>query len=567
MSSRVAWTLGALAFAALTGVIGWTQGAPADFLALDTTLGVVFIVAGYVAWRRRPEIPTGPLLVLSGALWFVGSYGLMPIVPFAALGFAFSQLYDLVLAYLLLTFPGERLTGARRLALAALGLGFLGRIVGRLLFNDPPTIYPEFCADCPPNPFALFPTRTGFETVESVANWLIAAAAVAVAVIGLYRWQRARPFVRRNAWPLFVAGALAMAVAAIDAAEYARGTLLFEVEDVFGLPFDWVFYGARVLIPLGFLAGTLALRRQRLGVAELALQSGGASVAGLERELSAALRDTQLAVLRWSDAASAYLDRDGRPMELPTLGDPSRAVTYIDDDGRPYAAVVHDALLAEERSIVASIANAARQAVHGDDLRAVIGSTSAELAELPSGDVTLLFSDIEDSTGHLQRLGLGYADLLARFRSVVRDAIREHGGRQVDVVGDEFLAAFASPAAAAQAAVTIQRRLRAQAEERPLAVRIGLHRGAPTLTPSGYLGLDVHRAARIMSAANGGQILVSEAVAAAAEGDRSEITVRRLGAHALRGLDAPVEVAMIGAPDLESPSTPIRAERAANGSA
>src|SRR5918999_4516226 len=134
MSSRATLTLGALAFAALTLALHVSFGAPVDFLVLEGALGVLFIVAGYVAWRRRPEVSTGPLLVLSGALWFVGSYGLMPIVPFAALGFAFSQLYDPVLAYLLLTFPGERLTGARRLALAALGLGFFGRIVGRLLF-------------------------------------------------------------------------------------------------------------------------------------------------------------------------------------------------------------------------------------------------------------------------------------------------------------------------------------------------------------------------------------------------------------------------------------------------
>lgn len=568
MSSRSASTLGALAFAALTGVIGWSQGAPADFLILDTTLGVLFIASGTVAWWRRPEMRTGPLLVLASTLWFVGSYGPMPIGALSSLGFAFLSLYDLPLAYLLLTFPAERLPRTRVVALVALGLGFLGRSVGRLLLNDPPTIYPDFCADCPTNPFALFPTRAGFETVETATNWLIAVAAISVALIAVARWLRARPFVRRIAWPLFAAGVLAMAMAAFAAAEFATGGILPEFEEPLATIVGWAPFGARALIPLGFLIGTLRLRRERLAVAEVALQSGGTSTIALERALAIALADPELAVLRWSAAANAYLDREGRPVALPGPDDRARAVTSIDDDGRPYAAVVHDALLVEERSILHSLRNAARQALRGDDLRAVLGSR-ADLVDLPRGDVTLLFSDIEDSTGHLQRLGLRYADLLDQLRSIIRDAIREHGGREVDVVGDEFFAAFESPSAAARAAVAIQRRVRGHpwADARPIALRIGLHRGTPTNTPSGYMGLDVHRAARIMSAANGGQVLASEAVAAAAESDRSfDIRVRRLGPHTLRGLAEPVDVALLEAPDLDRPTVPIRAQPASDDS-
>ena len=568
MSSRTAATLGALAFAALTGVFGWSQGAPADFLILDTTLGLLFIGSGYVAWSRRPDVPTGRLLVLCGVLWFVGSYGLTSIGALAAVGFALSGLYDLPLAYLLLTFPTDRLAGVRRAAVAALAVGFLGRIAGRLLLNDPPTIYPDFCADCPPNPFALFPSRIGFETVESATSWLIAAAALAVALIALGRWTRARPFLRRIAWPVFAAGVLAMAMATIDAAEFASGIVLLEFEGQLAPIVGWAPFVARALIPLGFLAGTLRLRRERLAVAEVALQAGGTSAIALERALSAALADPELAVLRWSNTASEYLDREGRPVVLPGPSDGSRAVTYIEDDGRPYAAVVHDALLVEERSIVGSLRNAAHNALRGDDVRAVLGGHRADLADLPQGDLTLLFSDIEDSTGHLQRLGLGYADLLERVRSTIRGAIREHGGREVEAVGDEFFAVFESTSAAARAAVAIQQRLRGdpQAADRPVAVRIGLHRGAPTRTVSGYVGLDVHKAARIMSAANGGQILASEEVAVAADADGSvEIRVRRLGPHVLRGLEEPIDVVLLEAPDLDSPTVPIRAEPATVG--
>jgi class 3 adenylate cyclase len=552
MSSRAAWTLAALAFAALTAALHWSFGAPIDFLILETTLGVLFIAAGAVAWWRRPEVRTGPLLTLSGVIWFAGGYTPMPEPILSAIGFALTGLYDLPLAYLLLTFPAERLVGVRALAVAALGLGLLGRSAGRLLLA--------------PHPFTPFGSESGFQSVESPTSWLIAAAALLVAVLGLVRWVRARAFLRRIGWPLFGAGVLAMAMAAIQAAEFAIDRPF--LEGPFGEPLDtiigWLPFAARALIPLGFLAGTLRLQRQRLALAEVALQTGGTSAIELERALSTALADPELAMLRWSDTASAYLDREGRPVALPGPSDSARAVTYIDDDGRPYAAVVHDALLVEERSILGSLRNAARQALRGEDLRAAVGGR-ADFADLPHGEVTLLFTDIENSTGHLQRLGLRYADLLERHRSMIREAIREHGGREVDAVGDEFLGAFESPSAAARAAVAIQRRLQRQpwGDDRPVAVRIGLHRGTPTRTPSGYVGLDVHRAARIMSAANGGQILASDAVAAAAGTDESlAIRVRRLGPHTLRGLDEPVDVALLEAPDVDSPSVPIRAEPA-----
>ncbi len=134
----------------------------------------------------------------------------------------------------------------------------------------------------------------------------------------------------------------------------------------------------------------------------------------------------------------------------------------------------------------------------------------------------------------------------------------------MDAVGDEFFAVFESPSAAARAAVAIQHRLRVDppAADRAVAVRIGLHRGTPIRTGSGYVGLDVHRAARIMSAANGGQILASEEVATAAGSDPSlEIGVRRLGPHMLRGLEEPIDVALLEAMDLDSPAVPIRRSR------
>ena len=120
------------------------------------------------------------------------------------------------------------------------------------------------------------------------------------------------------------------------------------------------------------------------------------------------------------------------------------------------------------------------------------------MSELPTGTVTLLFSDIEGSTRLLQQLGERYADVLAECRHLLRQMFVQYNGREVDTQGDAFFIAFARATDALAAAAAIQRVLaeRAWPEGIAVRVRIGLHTGEPTLTSEGYVGLDVHHAAR-----------------------------------------------------------------------
>ncbi|HET9417587.1 MAG TPA: hypothetical protein VFP30_08635, partial [Candidatus Limnocylindria bacterium] len=111
-------------------------GAPLDFLVLETSFALLFLVAGAVAWQRRPTSHTGPLLVVSAALWTFGSYGPTGIEPVWAVGFAFEGYYDVALALLALTFPAGRLGRARVVWIILLG-AFLVRSGGRLLLSDP----------------------------------------------------------------------------------------------------------------------------------------------------------------------------------------------------------------------------------------------------------------------------------------------------------------------------------------------------------------------------------------------------------------------------------------------
>src|SRR5919109_1626495 len=135
-------------------------------------------------------------------------------------------------------------------------------------------------------------------------------------------------------------------------------------------------------------------------------------------------------------------------------------------------------------------------------------------ADLPSGTVTFLFTDVEGSTRLLHELGDdGYAQALAEHRRILREAFARNGGVEVDTQGDAFFVAFPSARGALQAARNALRGLAAT----PIRVRVGIHTGTPHVTGEGYVGADVHRAARIAAAGHGGQVLVSAATASLLE--------------------------------------------------
>src|SRR5436309_9835490 len=148
------------------------------------------------------------------------------------------------------------------------------------------------------------------------------------------------------------------------------------------------------------------------------------------------------------------------------------------------------------------------------------------MTELPAGTVTFLFTDVEGSTKLLHELGAErYAEALAEHRRLLRDAFGRHGGVEVDTQGDAFFVAFAT----APAALAVTREAQ---DALDIPVRMGLHTGTPLLTDEGYVGADVHRAARIAASGHGGRILVS-ASAAALVGDEE---LRDLGPHRLKAL-------------------------------
>jgi predicted ATPase/class 3 adenylate cyclase len=164
------------------------------------------------------------------------------------------------------------------------------------------------------------------------------------------------------------------------------------------------------------------------------------------------------------------------------------------------------------------------------------------MAELPTGTVTFLFTDVEGSTRLLRDLGDRYASVLKQHQAIIRQAIAAAGGVEVGTEGDSFFAAFSTAPAALAAAVAAQRGLAAHAWPAGYAVRVrmGLHTGDGVLSGSDYVGMDVHRAARIASAAHGGQLILSEATRALTEQSLPEgARLRDLGYHRLKDIVQP----------------------------
>jgi predicted ATPase len=160
------------------------------------------------------------------------------------------------------------------------------------------------------------------------------------------------------------------------------------------------------------------------------------------------------------------------------------------------------------------------------------------VSALPQGTVTFLFTDIEGSTRLLHELGDSYAEALEEHRRVVRDAFVRHDGVEVDTQGDAFFVAFAKASDAVAAAADA----RAALSDGPVRVRMGLHTGEPAVTKGGYVGLEVHRAARIAAAGHGGQILLSQATRDLVGG----AGLRDLGEHRLKDLASPERIYQLG---------------------
>ena len=177
------------------------------------------------------------------------------------------------------------------------------------------------------------------------------------------------------------------------------------------------------------------------------------------------------------------------------------------------------------------------------------------MSELPTGTVTFFFSDIEGSTRLIQQLGERYPEVLLAHHSIQRQTLADNGGHELRTEGDSFFIVFGTALQACAGAAAVQKALHAHQwpEGGAVRVRIGVHTGEATLVGNEYLGLDVHRAARVAAAGHGGQVLLSETTRALVDHALpTGLTLKDLGVHRLKDLAQPerlFQLTIEGLPD------------------
>ena len=317
------------------------------------------------------------------------------------------------------------------------------------------------------------------------------------------------------------------------------------------------------IVPVGFIQGQLQAEKTHATVGRLVIELGQHGAPGaLEQRLRNIFQDPTLLVLHWSDVSKAYLNGAGKP--VPLSGEEGqRVVTYLESQGRPLSALVHDKAILNHPDFTETVLAAVRLVVENDRAYGQLHATATQAAMLPTGFVTFLMTDIEGSTALLRKLGDRYGELLNDVRGVLRSAVAQRRGHEIDARADEFFAVFERAIDAIEAGMAIQRAFMAKdwPEKLDVRIRMGMHSGHPTLTDTGYIGLCVHTAARVSAAAHGGQVVISgETMAALGEATLQAINFRNLGRYHLAGLAEAAALYQMEADGLLTHFPPLRAE-------
>jgi signal transduction histidine kinase len=332
----------ALATAGLLDLLGfrWDQ-----ILIQIVLYGAGYLIAGSIAWLRRPDNPIGPIMLATSAAISLSFFTLHPEPLVWRLAGLSGSIANILVVWIMLAAPSGRL--ASGLGRSALGAFAVVVLLGAVLED--------------------LDTRRAVWAVGMVVS-------LALAVIVVRRWVTASAPSRRSLAPVVVAGVTAALVHALD---FSAGVLLIAVTP--GSPIQLADAISRALVPYGFLLGLLRLRMARGAVADLVVElSDTPPPERLRDALAGALGDPTLEVIYWSEDFRTYLDGGEEPVDIgaDTSG---RAVTLLERGGRPLAAILHDPALAEDPGLVAAVGAAVRLAVDNERLTAEVRSQLAEV--------------------------------------------------------------------------------------------------------------------------------------------------------------------------------------------
>ena len=320
----------------------------------DLITGPIYIIAGLIAWRRRPDNRIGPMMVILGDTivfpWAVGAAGTLGFTLAAAV----DDISPVIGLLTFLSFPTGRLEGRPERIVAGAGLGgFAVLTVSELLFRDQTA---AGCGDCPAN-LALAPSEEIADAVVAVVQVFAVLVVIGMVSVLALRWHRATPPARRVLAPVLWTS---LVVALVFALTYAL--------DPLARPWVAEFAGAAVgAVPVAFLVGLLRTRLHRTVVSDLVVELANAHSPGELRDvLARALGDPSLELLFWLPETERYVDADGHPAEPG----PGRAVTVIEHDGARLGAMTYDPSLLEDPGLVVSVSAAARLAMENSRLQA-----------------------------------------------------------------------------------------------------------------------------------------------------------------------------------------------------
>jgi signal transduction histidine kinase len=338
-------------------------------------VGVVcatFIATGLLAWARRPANRTGRVMVATGLFLLLDLFQDGPIPVLAPIGLIGTTVSDVLLGYLILSFPfGTLRSKFDRVFLTISGVALMTTNALAFAALDPRSFGRDY-----DNPYLVIRDPTFASAAQTIAVLTSIAILTGFLAIFAVRWARASGPARRIMSPVLIpSSALMVAIMAAVILNYSDAPP--EIQLASGVTQAL----ARALIPVGFLVGLLRTRMARSAIADLVVELGETPApARLRDALANALGDLSLTVAYWSPAGGAYLAADGVPAELPSEGS-GRAVTFLERDGQPIAAIIHDPVLLEDPGLVASVASAMRLSVENERLQAEVEAQLGEVRE------------------------------------------------------------------------------------------------------------------------------------------------------------------------------------------
>jgi signal transduction histidine kinase len=338
-------------------------------IAAALLVGWSFVASGLVAWERRPDNPTGRVMVATGFAWFAHELGWATAALPWTLGQLLEPAYILGAGYLLATFPDGRLRTRAQRAIVAVAVLIVGPLqLAWMLFgygDDRP------CDLCPANLLRVADAPGLSEAIVHAQQAIAVGITLATIALLAGRWRSASSSRRLAIAPVLVAGTVAFAL-----------VVPWVLNDAFGGPLgawpDVALQLALAGIPVAFLLGLLRTQLARAGVADLVVALDGPVAPGALRDaLARALHDPSLTVAYWLPGDERHVDADGRTVILPE--GPERAVTEVQRGGRRIAVLIHDPALDDEPELVASAGAAAALALENERLQAELRARLEEL--------------------------------------------------------------------------------------------------------------------------------------------------------------------------------------------